>query len=71
MVWSVWKFLQVHNLSGPIRVLDMGGILAKPDVHLVVEICNLGSLPGVARAFTAAFDRENTGGGFLTGHLPY
>ncbi|KAL9229827.1 hypothetical protein vseg_005254 [Gypsophila vaccaria] len=59
----------VHYLSGPIRVLDEDGIPAKPGDLLVVEICNLGPLPGDEWGFTATFDREN-GGGFLTDHFP-
>ncbi|GKU94871.1 hypothetical protein SLEP1_g8302 [Rubroshorea leprosula] len=59
----------VHYLSGPIRVLDKDGIPAKPGDLLVVEICNLGPLPGDEWGFTASFDREN-GGGFLTDHFP-
>ncbi|KAF8404903.1 hypothetical protein HHK36_009798 [Tetracentron sinense] len=59
----------VHYLSGPIRVLDMDGIPAKPGDLLVVEICNLGPLPGDEWGYTATFDREN-GGGFLTDHFP-
>lgn len=60
---------QVHYLSGPIRVLDMDGIPAKPGDLLSVEICNLGPLPGDEWGYTATFDREN-GGGFLTDHFP-
>nr|XP_043633984.1 formamidase-like isoform X2 [Erigeron canadensis] len=59
----------VHYLSGPIRVIDEEGIAAKPGDLLVVEICNLGPLPGDEWGFTAIFDREN-GGGFLTDHFP-
>uniref|UniRef100_A0A803PED9 Formamidase n=1 Tax=Cannabis sativa TaxID=3483 RepID=A0A803PED9_CANSA len=59
----------VHYLSGPIRIVDKDGIPAKPGDLLVVEICNLGPLPGDEWGFTATFDREN-GGGFLTDHFP-
>ncbi|XP_034691175.1 formamidase-like isoform X2 [Vitis riparia] len=59
----------VHYLSGPIRVLDVDGIPAKPGDLLAVEICNLGPLPGDEWGYTATFDREN-GGGFLTDHFP-
>ncbi|KAL6512835.1 hypothetical protein OROHE_019625 [Orobanche hederae] len=61
--------LKVHYLSGPIRVVDTDGKPAKPGDLLVVEICNLGPLPGDEWGFTAIFDREN-GGGFLTDHFP-
>ncbi|CAL5369404.1 unnamed protein product [Camellia sinensis] len=59
----------VHYLSGPIRVLDADRDPAKPGDLLVVEICNLGPLPGDEWGFTATLDREN-GGGFLTDHFP-
>lgn len=59
----------MHYLSGPIRVVDEEGEAAKPGDLLVVEICNLGPLPGDEWGFTAIFDREN-GGGFLTDHFP-
>ncbi|KAG5528468.1 hypothetical protein RHGRI_029228 [Rhododendron griersonianum] len=59
----------VHYLSGPIRVTDADGAPAKPGDLLVVEICNLGPLPGDEWGYTATFDREN-GGGFLTDHFP-
>ncbi|GLU13459.1 hypothetical protein SLE2022_300950 [Rubroshorea leprosula] len=58
-----------HYLSGPIRVLDKDGIPAKPADLLVVEICNLGPLPGNEWGFTGSLDTEN-GGGFLTDHFP-
>lgn len=45
------------------------GIEAKPGDLLVVEILNLGPLPGDEWGYTATFDREN-GGGFLTDHFP-
>lgn len=63
------KLVQVHYLSGPIRISDKDGIPAQPGDLLVVEICNLGPLPGDEWGFTATFDREN-GGGFLTDHFP-
>ncbi|GAB2279562.1 hypothetical protein Dimus_014205 [Dionaea muscipula] len=59
----------VHYLSGPIRVVDEDGVAAKPGDILVVEILNLGPLPGDEWGFTAILDREN-GGGFLTDHFP-
>ncbi|KAG0589333.1 hypothetical protein M758_1G012900 [Ceratodon purpureus] len=59
----------VHNLSGPIRVTDTEGKAAMPGDLLVVEILNLGPLPGDEWGFTGIFDREN-GGGFLTDHFP-
>ncbi|RVX23487.1 Formamidase [Vitis vinifera] len=58
-----------HFLSGPIRVLDVDGVPAKPGDLLAVEICNLGPLPGDEWGYTATLDREN-GGGFLTDHFP-
>nr|AUZ41871.1 formamidase [Musa acuminata AAA Group] len=58
-----------HYLSGPLRVVDSKGIPAKPGDLLMVEICNLGPLPGDEWGYTATFDREN-GGGFLTDHFP-
>ncbi|XP_057417657.1 uncharacterized protein LOC130711901 [Lotus japonicus] len=60
----------VHNLTGPIRVVDKDGIPAKAGDLLAVEICNLGPLPGDEWGFTATHDREN-GGSFLTDHFPY
>ena len=36
----------VHHLSGPIAVKDKAGKPAMPGDLLVVEICNLGALPG-------------------------
>ncbi|KAL9269347.1 Formamidase-like protein [Drosera capensis] len=60
----------IHYLSGPITVVDLEGIPAKPGDLLVVEICNLGPLPGSEWGFTASFDRGN-GGSFLTDHFPY
>ncbi|THF95835.1 hypothetical protein TEA_013512 [Camellia sinensis var. sinensis] len=63
------KTSEVHYLSGPIQVLDADGDPAKAGDLLVVEICNLGPLPGDEWGFTASLDREN-GGGFLTDHFP-
>ncbi|GAQ84280.1 formamidase [Klebsormidium nitens] len=60
---------QVHYLSGPIRVHDQEDNPALPGDILVVEICNLGALPGDEWGFTGTFDRDN-GGGFLTDHFP-
>ena len=56
-------------MSGPIRVTDTDGRPAMPGDLLVVEILNLGPLPGDEWGFTGIFDREN-GGGFLTDHFP-
>jgi formamidase len=58
-----------HHLSGPIRVTDSAGVPAKPGDLLVVEICDLGPLPGDEWGYTGTFDRNN-GGGFLTDHFP-
>jgi len=60
---------QVHYLSGPIAVSDAEGQLAHPGDLLVVEICDLGPLPGNEWGFTGTFDIDN-GGGFLTDHFP-
>ncbi|KAK9909380.1 hypothetical protein WJX75_001337 [Coccomyxa subellipsoidea] len=60
---------KVHNLSGPVAVTDVSGEPAHPGDLLMVEICNLGPLPGDEWGFTGTFDREN-GGGFLTDHFP-
>ncbi|PRQ48164.1 putative formamidase [Rosa chinensis] len=51
------------------RPLNYDGIPAQPTDLLVVEICNMGPLPGDEWSFTRTFDREN-GGGFLTDHFP-
>lgn len=48
----------VHNLSGPIRILDEDGTPGKPGDLLAVEMCNLGPLPGDEWGYTAMFDRE-------------
>ncbi|GJD10094.1 Formamidase [Galdieria sulphuraria] len=58
-----------HHLSGPFSVCDENGKPAKPGDLLVVELCDLGALPGHEWGYTGIFDREN-GGGFLTDHFP-
>ncbi|KAF8766232.1 hypothetical protein HU200_007739 [Digitaria exilis] len=66
------KFLNLtitHYLSGPLRIVDSEGVPASPGDLLVVEIRNLGPLPGDEWGYTAIFEREN-GGGFLTDHFP-
>jgi formamidase len=54
----------VHVLSGPIHVNG-----AKPGDILVVDLLDIGCLPGDEWGFTGIFDRNN-GGGFLTDHFP-
>ena len=54
----------VHVLSGPIRVEG-----AQPGDILVVDLLDIGALPGNEWGFTGIFSREN-GGGFLTDHFP-
>ena len=54
----------VHVLSGPIEVKG-----AKPGDILVVDILDIGCLPGDEWGFTGIFARNN-GGGFLTDHYP-
>lgn len=54
----------VHVLSGPIRVEG-----AAPGDILVVDLLDIGALPGDEWGFTGIFSREN-GGGFLTDHYP-
>lgn len=54
----------VHVLSGPIRVEGV-----EPGDILVVDLLDVGTLPGDEWGFTGIFDREN-GGGFLTDHYP-
>ena len=54
----------VHVLSGPIYVKG-----AQPGDILVVDILDIGALPGDEWGFTGIFAREN-GGGFLTDHFP-
>jgi formamidase len=58
------KLSVVHVLSGPIRVEG-----AEPGDILVVDLLDVGTLPGDEWGFTGIFDREN-GGGFLTEHYP-
>jgi formamidase len=54
----------VHVLSGPIHVEGV-----EPGDILVVDLLDIGTLPGDEWGFTGIFDREN-GGGFLTDHYP-
>jgi formamidase len=54
----------VHVLSGPIEVKG-----AKPGDILVVDLLDIGCLPGDEWGFTGIFARQN-GGGFLTDHYP-
>lgn len=54
----------VHVLSGPIHVNG-----AQPGDILVVDLLDIGALPGDEWGFTGIFAREN-GGGFLTDHFP-
>ncbi|MEQ8384302.1 MAG: acetamidase/formamidase family protein [Coleofasciculus sp. A1-SPW-01] len=54
----------VHVLSGPIHVNG-----AQPGDILVVDLLDIGALPGYEWGFTGIFAREN-GGGFLTDHFP-
>jgi formamidase len=54
----------VHVLSGPIHVQGV-----EPGDILVVDLLDIGTLPGDEWGFTGIFDREN-GGGFLTDHYP-
>lgn len=54
----------VHVLSGPIYVNG-----AEPGDILVVDLLDIGALPGDEWGFTGIFAREN-GGGFLTEHFP-
>src|ERR1700730_6969965 len=54
----------VHVLSGPIEVAG-----AKPGDILVVDLLDIGCLPGDEWGFTGIFHRKN-GGGFLTDHFP-
>src|SRR5918911_1383772 len=58
------KLSVVHVLSGPIRVEG-----AEPGDILVVDLLDVGTLPGDEWGFTGIFDRSN-GGGFLTDHYP-
>jgi formamidase len=54
----------VHYLSGPIRVEG-----AEPGDLLLVELLDMGALPGNEWGFTGIFDKNN-GGGFLTDDYP-
>ncbi len=54
----------VHVLSGPIHVNG-----AQPGDILVVDLLDIGALPGDEWGFTGIFAQEN-GGGFLTDHYP-
>jgi len=56
---------KVHYLSGPFGVEG-----AEPGDLLVVDLLDLGYLPGSAWGFTGIFAREN-GGGFLVDHYPH
>jgi formamidase len=58
------KLSVVHVLSGPIAVQG-----AEPGDILVVDLLDVGTLPGDEWGFTGIFDRTN-GGGFLTDHYP-
>ncbi len=54
----------VHFLSGPIGVEG-----AEPGDLLVVDILDIGTLPGYEWGFNGFFSKKN-GGGFLTDHFP-
>jgi formamidase len=54
----------VHVLSGPVEIRG-----AKPGDVLVVDILDIGCLPGDEWGFTGVFSRSN-GGGFLTDYFP-
>ncbi|HEX3954853.1 MAG TPA: formamidase [Stellaceae bacterium] len=54
----------VHFLSGPIGVAG-----AEPGDLLVVDILDIGALPGSYWGFNGVFSKKN-GGGFLTNHFP-
>jgi len=58
------KLSVVHVLSGPIHVEGV-----QPGDILVVDLLDVGALPGDEWGFTGIFDRTN-GGGFLTDHYP-
>ncbi|OKH23250.1 formamidase [Hydrococcus rivularis NIES-593] len=58
------KLSVVHVLSGPIHVNG-----AQPGDILVVDLLDIGPLPGDEWGFTGIFARDN-GGGFLTDHFP-
>jgi formamidase len=55
---------KVHYLSGPFGVEG-----AAPGDLLVVDLLDIGPLPGSEWGFTGIFAKEN-GGGFLTNHFP-
>lgn len=55
---------RVHYLSGPIGVEG-----CEPGDLLVVDLLDIGPLPGSEWGFTGIFAKEN-GGGFLTEHYP-
>lgn len=55
---------QVHYLSGPVAVRG-----AEPGDLLVVDIIDIGPLPGNEWGYTCIFAKEN-GGSFLTDHFP-
>ena len=61
---EVVDLTRVHYLSGPIEVQG-----AEPGDLLVVDILDIGPLPGSEWGFTGIFSKEN-GGGFLTDHYP-
>jgi formamidase len=54
----------VHFLSGPIGVEG-----AEPGDLLIVDILDIGALPGSFWGFNGVFSKKN-GGGFLTDHFP-
>lgn len=54
----------VHFLSGPIGVAG-----AEPGDLLVVDILDIGTIPGSQWGFNGFFSKKN-GGGFLTDHFP-
>lgn len=56
---------QVHYLSGPVAVRG-----AEPGDLLVVDIVDIGPLPGHEWGYTGIFAKEN-GGSFLTDHFPH
>ena len=58
------KLSVVHVLSGPIHVEGV-----EPGDILVVDLLDIGALPGDEWGFTGIFDQGN-GGGFLTDHYP-
>src|SRR3954465_15921081 len=58
------KLSVVHVLSGPIHVEGV-----EPGAILVVDLLDVGTLPGDEWGFTDSFDRGN-GGGFLTDRYP-